>query len=387
MNNKNNKNTIPEKYESGEITPWIIIFILMVAFWPVGLFLLLKKLNVLTNSSKHEKRAYIKPEDSSTRARETQAQKAKVKTKKGRNALDKKTGKSVSVILLLISIALFFLGTNTIAGAAHNIWVNNLNRWPDLFLGAFYFIGAIIMFSTRNIGVKRLARYKRYHLLVSERGIVPLDEISRATGFSSRIVKRDIQAMINEGYLTQEAYIDSRLGCLVLSAEAAEEMRRSVEDSVNEPQAATVSGSDNQFMGIINEIREVRGSIIDASISNKTVQIEELSAKIFRIVDENPEKMPQIRRLLDYYMPTTIKLLRSYATLEKQDIKGENITTSKESIERILDTLVKGYEQQLDQLFKLDALDIAADINVIENLMQQDGLAENKPELRVMEGV
>jgi 5-bromo-4-chloroindolyl phosphate hydrolysis protein len=81
---------------------------------------------------------------------------------------------------------------------------------------------------------------------------------------------------------------------------------------------------------------------------------------------------------MSYYLPTTLKLVRSYATLEKQGVKGENITSTKKSIGEILDTLSVGYEQQLDQLFKSDAIDIAADINVLENLMQQDGLTGEK---------
>jgi len=88
---------------------------------------------------------------------------------------------------------------------------------------------------------------------------------------------------------------------------------------------------------------------------------------------------------MSYYLPTTLKLVRSYATLEKQGIKGENIVGTKQSIGNILDTLLTGYEQQLDKLFKSDAIDIAADINVLENLMQQDGLVSDKQEFQVLE--
>jgi len=88
---------------------------------------------------------------------------------------------------------------------------------------------------------------------------------------------------------------------------------------------------------------------------------------------------------VSYYLPTTLKLVRSYATLEKQGVKGENILSAKQSIRNILDTLTTGYEQQLDQLFKSDAIDIAADISVLENLMQQDGLTNDKSEFQVLE--
>ena len=77
---------------------------------------------------------------------------------------------------------------------------------------------------------------------------------------------------------------------------------------------------------------------------------------------------------MSYYLPTTLKLLDSYATFEKQGITGENIDSARMNIEKTLDTLVQGFSQQLDQLFTADVLDISADIDVLENMMKKDGL-------------
>jgi hypothetical protein len=211
-------------------------------------------------------------------------------------------------------------------------------------------------------------------------------DIARVSGTSVRVVTRDIQVMINEGYLGSEAYIDNGLSSLVLSAEAAAAVRRSA-GSGEEAQVQIDDVPENQYMAIIVELRELNATIVDIAISDKIERIEELTAKIFRIVEEDPSKLPQIRRFMNYYLPTTLKLLRSYATLEKQGIKGENITAAKQNIGRILDTLAAGYEQQLDQLFRSDAIDIAADINVLESLMQQDGLTGDKPDMKPLEGV
>ena len=304
--------------------------------------------------------------------------------KKKRTPLEKKTGKFVSTLILLISIALFIVGVNTLVGSVTGFPPVSFGNWAQIGLGLFYIIGGFIAFFSRNIGVKRWARYKKYHAFTSGRGIVPISEIARASGQSEKIVKRDVQVMINEGYFGGEAYIDNELDSLVLSAEAAEEMRQAFK-SVLEVPVVSDDKSENQYMAIIIELRELNDTIVDVAISDKIDRIEELTAKIFRIVEENPDKLPQIRRFMNYYLPTTLKLLHSYAVLEKQGIQGENITAAKENIGRILDTLATGFEQQLDQLFEADAIDIAADINVLENLMQQDGLTGEKPELKTME--
>ena len=132
------------------------------------------------------------------------------------------------------------------------------------------------------------------------------------------------------------------------------------------------------FMSIMVSLRELKHSIADIGIFQKTEKIEELTAKIFKIVEEDPAKRPRIERFLNYYLPTTTKLLRAYATFEKQGVKGENITKAKEKIARTLDTLIAGFELQLDRLFEADVMDIAAEINVLENLMKQDGLSAGK---------
>ena len=84
--------------------------------------------------------------------------------------------------------------------------------------------------------------------------------------------------------------------------------------------------------------------------------------------------MPQIRTFLNYYLPTTLKLLESYSRIERVGVAGENMKKSKENIERIMDLLTVGFEQQVDQLFRNESIDISADITVLEKMMAKDGL-------------
>ncbi|MGN1345788.1 MAG: 5-bromo-4-chloroindolyl phosphate hydrolysis family protein, partial [Eubacteriales bacterium] len=78
---------------------------------------------------------------------------------------------------------------------------------------------------------------------------------------------------------------------------------------------------------------------------------------------------------MNYYLPTTLKLLESYSRIERVGVAGENMKQSKEKIENILDLLAVGFEQQVDQLFKNESIDISSDISVLEKMMQKDGLS------------
>jgi len=382
---QNNRRQNSDIDETGEIISWIIIFIFMAAFFPVGLLLLIRKM-----------RGYAKPSGSITgtiagttanttqRAGAQTMKPASTKNKK-RKKLEKKTGRFISTVFLLIAVALFIIGANVVADSVQNWLPLSIASVTGFVWGIFQFLGGFITLFARSLFTHRLGRYKKYSAFVCERDIVPLSDIAQTAGVSIRIVRREIQTMITTGYFNPGAYIDSELDCLVLSSKAAEEFRKSIiaeADILTQPDIPP----ENQYMAILSELREVNVTIADLTISGKVDRLEELTGKIFRIVEENPAKQPQIRRFMSYYLPTTMKLLRSYATLEKQGIKGENIMGAKENIGRILDTLVTGYEQQLDQLFKSDALDIAAEVNVLENLIQQDGLTGEKSEFKTMEG-
>ena len=125
----------------------------------------------------------------------------------------------------------------------------------------------------------------------------------------------------------------------------------------------------------ISEMRRLNDAIEDETISQQIDQLEDATAKIFDHVIEHPEKQGQIRKFMIYYLPTTLKLLNSYDRMDATGISGENIDSTKERIETMMATIVSSFHKQLDALFRDEAMDIASDITVMENLLAQEGLA------------
>ena len=89
-------------------------------------------------------------------------------------------------------------------------------------------------------------------------------------------------------------------------------------------------------------------------------------------MEEDPKKRDKIDTFLNYYLPTTQKLLDSYAEFEAAGVEGENLRQAKERIESTMDAIVKGFEHQLDELYKADALDVDSDIRVMEHMLRRD---------------
>ena len=128
----------------------------------------------------------------------------------------------------------------------------------------------------------------------------------------------------------------------------------------------------------IADIRRLNDEIPDERISAQIDLIERLTAQIFDCVRKNPKKLSQIRQFLNYYLPTTIKLMEQYVTLQNQRLKTENITEGMQKIEDLLDKVIIAFQRQLDALFEADVVDITADIRVMEQMMASEGLTNKK---------
>ncbi|MBQ1351341.1 MAG: 5-bromo-4-chloroindolyl phosphate hydrolysis family protein [Oscillospiraceae bacterium] len=126
----------------------------------------------------------------------------------------------------------------------------------------------------------------------------------------------------------------------------------------------------------ISEMRRLNQNILDPTISRQIDEVEEVTEKIFDHVAAHPEKLPQIRKFLNYYLPTTLKLLNAYDRMGAQGVSGENIDSAMKKVEEMMEHIVVAFRRQLDELFGAEAMDIKSDIQVLENMMIREGLLD-----------
>ena len=135
------------------------------------------------------------------------------------------------------------------------------------------------------------------------------------------------------------------------------------------------------------EMQRLDDNIQDEKISADIQKLREICGKIFEQVKTDPSKLPQIRKFMSYYLPTTLKLLNSYDRMGAQGISGENIDATLDKVENMMDTIVKAFEKQLDSLFGAEAMDISTDITVLETMMAREGLTEQEMKAQTTENV
>ena len=174
--------------------------------------------------------------------------------------------------------------------------------------------------------------------------------------------------MLDRGFLPV-GYLDMSVGRLILSDEGLQEKAEP------EPEPERTPAEDER---ILAQIRAVNDAIEDEEMSRKIDRIEEITRKIFSYQKKKPEKAGQLRTFLNYYLPTTLKILNAYAQMEEQGVEGANITAAKERIEGMMDKVVEGFEKQLDRLFENEAMDITTDVQVLEQMLEKDGLSQSQ---------
>ena len=213
---------------------------------------------------------------------------------------------------------------------------------------------------------KKAKRFRKYLALIGKRESISIGSLAQAMPVSYHTACDDIQEMLDEGYIPT-GYLDMASGRLILSDEGLQEEP----EPEKEEQPAPPEDDD----AILQEIRQVNDAIEDPVMSEKIDRIGEITGKILDYQRKNPNKDSQLRSFLNYYLPTTLKILKAYAQMEAQGIEGQNISAAKERIEGMMDKVVEGFEKQLDKLFQDDAMDITTDVEVLERMLDKDGLS------------
>lgn len=307
----------------------------------------------------------------------------------------KTTGKRVAASILAVfgySLGFLFLFSfiMTLFGftASENIVVPFLVL---LVIMAILVIGFGAIGGVGSSTLKRIRRFRTYIQVLQDRDYCDVKELSSRINKSAKYVIKDIETMIGKGWFRQ-GHLDQKKTCLMVSHAAydqylelmkqTEAQKQQEEELVRKKQAS--SGLDPKVQEIIQtgnefvrKIRESNDAIPGQEISAKISRMEMLVDKIFDRVEQNPETVTEIRRLMDYYLPTTVKLLKAYEDLDAQPVQGENIISAKREIEKTLDTLNIAFEKLLDSLFQDTAWDVASDVSVLNTMLAQEGLTED----------
>ena len=277
-----------------------------------------------------------------------------------------------------------------IAGIFIDAVADKMQRGMLVFLAAMVASGALGIYG--NTLRKKVKRFRSYVHTLNGKTYVKIEELAKGVRKSPKFVRRDLKKMIGKRMFL-EGHLDEEGKYLITSDESYEQYLQTKKASEiqekemrqKEEEEQTLKGSLSEEVqkvieegeAYIEEIRKCNEAIPGVEISNKMYHLENVILRIFKRVEQHPELISDLHKFMNYYLPTTVKLLKAYEELDKQPIEGENIKTAKKEIENTLDTINEAFENLLDSFFRNTAWDVSTDISVLKTMLAQEGLTGN----------
>lgn len=278
------------------------------------------------------------------------------------------------------------------------VWILSILIRPALWLvgGASLFLlalgGGFGLMLAKGISIReRLKRAKIYARQAGKRMYCTIEELAGKVGKSRDFVLKDIQKIIEKGIIP-EAHLDEQKTCLILSEatyqqylecqkalkERELEQKKEEESRVEEePRSKELEQMAEAGRNYLRVLKEANDAIPGEVISQKISRLEEVVRRIFDTVLKHPEHMREMERFMEYYLPTTVKLVTTYRDFDSAGSQGNNIAAAKAEIEKTLDTINQAFERLLDDLYQDAVLDITTDASVIQTMLKKDGWTES----------
>ncbi len=373
----------PKKNNNNDLGSWILIAVMFAVAWPVGLILLLSK---LSEGGGRKMRQQAREAWQRTAAGSAEAKPAQARASAAKNTVRKVTetpnySDKGAKTMKIIGAAVAILGAFFLVQQVDYFelrYAIKWHEWMDLLRQLFYpmgmMAGGVSLLLGSGAMKRRQRRFATYLRTVGQKQAVPLDYLARAADVSRKRVEKDVNLMLEKGMWGDEAYIDLGSGMLFKSQEAATayfdaaHRAKAEQEQSRQPAAAAPEG----YAAILAQIRDLNDRIADERLSAQMDRMEQVAGRIFRLIEEDENKRAAAGTFLSYYLPTTLKLLENYAAFEEAGVSGENLSQAKAKIEKTMDSIVAGFEHQLDELYRTDAMDIDSDIRVMETMLRRD---------------
>ena len=250
-------------------------------------------------------------------------------------------------------------------------------------------VSGISLFISGIRGIKRVDRYKKYCQILMAKRYCTIEELAKSVGREPKFVVKDNEKMMKKVWFPQ-CYLDDQKTSLMLGDQMYQQYRQAMESKQQrETLEKQCRQNPDSLEAVIAEgrkcIRQIRSAndlLPEEEISEKLDRLETVIIKIFSYVEQHPEKLSEIRRFMNYYLPTTIKLVKAYCDFEQQPVQVQSIVTAKKEIDDTLTVISTAFETLLDSLYQDDALDISTDISALKTILTQEGLVKDNSETK-----
>lgn len=246
-------------------------------------------------------------------------------------------------------------------------------------------VGGLVMGLIGSGLWKTANRFRQYTKAIGNRAYCTIEELAGKCGRDKKSVVKDLKKMIDKKMFLQ-GHLDEQETCVIVTDEMYQQyllvqkqaQEREIQEKASREQKEKLPEECRKILEEGNEciryIRKCNDDIPGEEMSQKLSRLELIITRIFEEVGKNPELAGELRKFMNYYLPTTRKLVDAYRELDQETIISENMAKTKKEIEDTLDTINEAFENLLDSFFEERAMDISSDISVLQTMLAQEGL-------------
>ncbi len=385
------------KNDKGPVNWIFVLFMLMVGAWPIALILAIANVasiweqrsnrktkqnnNMQWNGSAYRS-TYHQSQTDFTDQNATDAAPEADHTKNfnQERARSLKNRKILSSVFLIAGAVIAATGLPNWITVLKDIAIGMFDSFTvhySLFPALYSLIGGGVLGFMGSRMKRALRLEKLMATITGDADNITIKQLSSASGYTKKETLDLVKDAINHGLFGPSAYIDMRTDTLVIRGEAPTPPPKKPRKKKTDTTEKQKEEEKNKYRQILRQLRDVNDAIPGEEMSAKIDKLEDISARIFALAEKDPEKKEQMGKFMDYYLPTALKLLDTYATLDQQGMQGQNVTETKASIENAMDMLANAFAGQLDKLFQSDVLDVSSDIAALQSMLTMDGLTED----------
>lgn len=263
--------------------------------------------------------------------------------------------------------------------------------------GSNIIFGVALLFSVISLGLllrgitlrKRVKRFKKYVRFIGNNSYFLISDLARFAKEKDSFVVKELSKMIDKGMFL-EGHIDEEKIYFMINDEvyndylnlknqqiAKESNNEKLNEEIYDSEKEEIESTIKIGRSYIEQIKNIRNDLCKEEIAVKLDKLGNISNQILSQVEKNPNKIQEVNKFINHYLPITIKLINSYKDINNQVVQGENIENAKNEIEKSIDLINSAFENLLDDLFEDVVLDVSTDISVLKTLFKQEGLVED----------
>lgn len=299
------------------------------------------------------------------------AQKLPEKTKAGLL----KTAMIISFLIALSMLMILFFD-----GFSYDFFKN-------LFLTALFSILGFFTFKKSQQLDMISKDYTRFLRELGHNTVIPIRDLASSVQKSEEDTIKELMYMMNKGYFKQARIVENDSLFLLdiptfklyknqknqmpnLSHEENKKIAQDANTKTNKDKAEEIIKISSKEITSINlDISRIK----NRNFLEKVIEIKKTIENITNIIKRYPEKAYVLDKFIEYYLPTTVKLIDAYTEYEIMESNDSKIKNSLAEIESSIEIINEAFEKIQLELMEDRTMDIKTDIDTMKILLNQEG--------------